>query len=224
MSALVGLPRVSDARLPAVYERAKLQLAECARVDKCKDWSDKAAALASYAKQSEDHTLEKFAMLIRARAVKRCGQLLKEIERPDQGGRPKKNGVGARPVSRVQATDAAGISEHQRKTALRVASIPDGEFETLLDSDTVPTITSLAKKGTKTQAKPLVDLKGRAPAEFQMATHAQGRVRDLAEAAKEMDQDAIVRGLFERERPKLLNHARDLRRWLDHLINALETI
>jgi hypothetical protein len=43
------------------------------------------AALASYAKQSEDETLMKLAMRIRARAVRRCGELLKTFQ--NQGAR-----------------------------------------------------------------------------------------------------------------------------------------
>lgn len=44
---------VSGASLPQTYENAKTALAECASIDECKDWSDKASALASYARMSE---------------------------------------------------------------------------------------------------------------------------------------------------------------------------
>ena len=52
-------------------------------------WADKAAALASYAKQSEDTTLEKAALRIRARAIRRAGELLKAIM-PAKGGDRKR--------------------------------------------------------------------------------------------------------------------------------------
>lgn len=80
---------VGTARLPAVYESAKLALAECSRIDECKDWANKAEALASYARQADDDTLRKTADRIQARAIRRCGELLKEIK-PSNGGRPKK--------------------------------------------------------------------------------------------------------------------------------------
>ena len=89
-SAMVNL-HTSGARLPVAYEEAKSQLAKCATVDECKDWADKAAALASYAKQSQDESLENMAKRIRARAIKRCGELLREIE-PGTGAHLKRDG------------------------------------------------------------------------------------------------------------------------------------
>src|SRR5262245_38639552 len=44
------------AQLPAAYEAAKDALAKCDQVDECKDWADKAAAIASYARQAHDDT------------------------------------------------------------------------------------------------------------------------------------------------------------------------
>lgn len=35
------LPTIRDAQLPARYESAKAAIAECDRVDECKDWADK---------------------------------------------------------------------------------------------------------------------------------------------------------------------------------------
>jgi hypothetical protein len=40
-------------------QRAKAALAVCARIDECKDWADKAEAMASYARQSGDIELRK---------------------------------------------------------------------------------------------------------------------------------------------------------------------
>lgn len=52
-----------SASLPATYEAARTALSECARIDECQGWADKAAALASYAKQADDKQLENMAML-----------------------------------------------------------------------------------------------------------------------------------------------------------------
>ena len=84
------LPSVAHARLPATYDAAKLAISRCARVDECKDWADKMAALGSYAKQSHDESLRKMAERIQARAIERCGELLKELAPENRGGRPSK--------------------------------------------------------------------------------------------------------------------------------------
>ena len=67
---------VENALLPETYKHAVDALARCESLDECKSWSDKAAALSSYAKQADDPELENMARRIRARAVRRCGELL----------------------------------------------------------------------------------------------------------------------------------------------------
>src|SRR5690554_3481448 len=94
---------VASARLPQTYEAAKSALAQCSAVDECKDWADKAAALASYAKQSNDDQLEKLALRIRARAIRRAGELLKQIE-PGYGANQNiKDGSDPNVLTRKQA-------------------------------------------------------------------------------------------------------------------------
>jgi len=93
--------------------------------------------------QARDDTLRKHADRIQARAIRRCGELLKQIE-PAHGGDRRSNG-GHPPIeSRKAAADEAGLSEHQRKTALRVANVPADDFERQVESDSPPTITALA--------------------------------------------------------------------------------
>jgi len=53
----------------------------------------------------------------------------------------------APPKSMAAAAREAGISRDQMRTALRVASIPDEDFERLVESDEPPTVTKLAKIG-----------------------------------------------------------------------------
>src|SRR5438046_9428855 len=74
------LPPINKAKLPATYQSAKVALAECTRIDECQDWADKAEALASYAKQAQDDGLRKMADRIQARAIRRCGELLQQIQ------------------------------------------------------------------------------------------------------------------------------------------------
>jgi hypothetical protein len=144
---LLAIP-TAHAPLPATYEKAKATLAACVRIDECKDWHDKAAALASYAKQAKDDELRQMAVRIQARAIHRAGELLKEIE-PGQGARDGKRQEGdLPPLTRTQAAENAGLSEHQRKTALRIAGLSREEFESAIESFSPPTITELAERGT----------------------------------------------------------------------------
>lgn len=210
---------VADAKLPMVYESAKLALAECSRIDECKDWADKAEALASYARQADDDALQNMAVRIRARAIRRCGELLKEIERPEQGGRPSKiseiNGATDHPVSRRQAASDAGLSKHQQKTAIRVANVPTNHFESVVESDSPPTVTELAKIGTKPQ--PLIDLKGRDPEDFKACTRALGNTERFDEFAEQTCPAAVARGASELARAKLRERAPRIIAWVQQL-------
>lgn len=218
---------VADAKLPVVYESAKLALAQCSRIDECKDWANKAEALASYARQADDDTLRNMAVRIQARAIRRCGELLKEIESARGGnrggGRPSNNGnqkEGALPlVSRTQAARDAGLSEHQQKTALRVANVPVQQFESAVESTTPPTVTKLAEIGTK--PKPLVDLKGRSPDDFAACTRARGATERFDEFAAQTSPAAVVRGASENDKAILKERASRLIEWLLELQKEL---
>ena|GEM_PF-4535316 len=54
--------------------------------------------------------------------------------------------------SRSAAARDAGLSDKQRKTALRVAAVPRESFERQIESDDPPTVTELARQGTKRKA------------------------------------------------------------------------
>jgi hypothetical protein len=68
----------SDAPLPISYAEARAALERCECVDECAEWADRAGALASYARQARDRDLEAVAKRIRARAVRRAGELLEQ--------------------------------------------------------------------------------------------------------------------------------------------------
>lgn len=70
------------------------------------------------------------ATRIKARAIRRCGELLKQIEGAKNQHDAKSRGArGAAPPSRSAAATAAGLSRDQKRDALRVASIPADDFE-----------------------------------------------------------------------------------------------
>lgn len=136
----MNIATITAAPIPATYETAKNALAQCQAIDECKDWADKAAALASYARQSEDLELEKMAQRIRARAMRRAGELLKQIE-PQKGARTdlQPTDGGDSRLMRSEVAKQAGMSERQQVTAVRVASIPEPEFTKQVESANPPT-------------------------------------------------------------------------------------
>ena len=132
---------IANAPLPATYDQAKQALAGCASVDECKDWADKMQALASYARQARDETLLKLAMRIQARAIRRAGELLTTLD--GRGGdRSKSAGGDTFAPSRQEAGSEAGMSKRQQVTAVRVANVPQPDFEAAVEGDDPPTVTT----------------------------------------------------------------------------------
>lgn len=217
---LTTLPSISSAPLPVLYENAKRALAECSRIDECQTWANKAEAMASYARQAKDDGMRKMADRIQARAIRRCGELLKQIE-PSKGGRPSNETQDAA-VQRFTRTDVAteaGLSERQRKTALRVASIPEDAFIAAVESANPPTVTALAKQGT--QPRPLVDLGGIPPEDYRRATEAQGTLRRFAEFCSQYEPRRIAAAFKPHEIPDLRRFVSTIDGWLDRFVTNL---
>jgi hypothetical protein len=57
----------------------------------------------------------------------------------NQGGRPPR-------FSQRQAAKQAGLSKDQEKQAVRVANVPDDDFDAAVESDDPPTVTELAAR------------------------------------------------------------------------------
>ncbi len=132
--------------LPMTYVEAKASLTKCERVDECKQWADKAKALASYAKQMKDQSLENMAQRIRDRAVRRGGELLLQVKASQEHSRLKGR---QSPSSRKAAAKAAGLSIDQAKQMTRTAKVPAEVFENMVEAPKPATVEQLADIGTK---------------------------------------------------------------------------
>jgi hypothetical protein len=220
--AIQNRPATVDARLPVTYEAAQKALAECSRVDECKDWSDKAAALASYARQAKDNTLHNLALRIQARAQRRMGELLKQVPRGDSDGAnllQNRRAATVPPVTRTQVAAGAGLSERQRKTALRVANVPETAFTAAVESPEPPTVTELARMGTSRKAsapEPTVQ-----PADRATASRALGLLRELAAFCAMTDAPAIALACQDPDVAR--GHVEEIDRWLDRFVTRLAT-
>jgi hypothetical protein len=214
------LPSVSNATLPTTYINACNAMAECSTMDECQTWADKAAALASYAKQSQDEQLMKMAVRIQARAISRCGELLKQIDivRGDKSLFVDADGSGSI-VTRKSAAEQAGLSERQQYTALRVAGVPKDEFERLVESDNPPTITKLAELGKKT--RPIVDLQGRDPKAYNRAMHFCGMLRFYLDDLKKYEVSAIIEDLDDKERAKVREYITQIDSIHDQIVTRI---
>jgi len=214
------LPSKNGATLPKKYEAAKVALLECNRIDECKEWGDKAQALASYAKQADDKEMEKTAQRIRARAVRRCGELLKEIEKGH--GKNQNNGGGAptKDLTRKEAATQAGLSKDQAVQSIRVANVSEEDFEAQLESDSPPTITNLAEQGMA-KGVPRYEQLGMTKKAFQAGMYFRGHLADMAEQTTNFDPQDVVDGSTPEERKQILQHIETIDQYLDQLIAKL---
>jgi hypothetical protein len=95
-------------------------------VDAFKQIRDQALAIEVYARQAHNTEAESKACEIQLRAERRCGQLLKQMEK-NRGGRPAENQSHAATGSDTLA--ALGISKTQSARWQQLADIPNAEFE-----------------------------------------------------------------------------------------------
>lgn len=206
-----------NAPLPEMYQAAQRALAECNRVDECKDWADKAQALASYARQADDDTLYKMARRIQGRAVRRAGELLKTFQADPQSNlRQNTNGPrgGGAPTSTQRAAaEAAGMSKDQEVTAVRVANVPEPDFEAAVESEEPPTVTKLADMGKQTAEPPPSAREG-----FYEATHTMGALRRFAEKCNANAPELVARGLLDHELEEARRLVHQVDAWLDRFI------
>jgi hypothetical protein len=83
--------------------------------------------MASYARQSGDREMRVMADRIQARALKRIGELIRQIPKATKWDQKSPEQLSISP--REQARIVAGLSGGQAKDALAIDSIPDGRFE-----------------------------------------------------------------------------------------------
>ena len=96
----------------ALYERAILAINELYKTDEVKEWINRAAAYAEYARQAKDDTMERQAKEIRIRAQRRMGELTIVMERGKRG--PK---TSSSPLITVVSPDPNTTNNLRRSTA-----------------------------------------------------------------------------------------------------------
>lgn len=130
---------------PVNYETARRAIVACSRVDECKEWADRAAALVTYAKRVRDNAMKDAAQRIQLRARVRIGELLLEI--PNAQGKGHK-AVGPAPGSRRQTILLHKLGD-TALTCIAMARVPARMREQLIEASPPVTATMLAGLGTR---------------------------------------------------------------------------
>jgi hypothetical protein len=202
---LERIPIDPNAKLPVTYANAKAAIAECESIDECKEWSDKMAALASYARQSRDDYMLNMAERIKARAMRRCGELLNELA-PAGREAPRKtkaltSGVQPDTTSKAKVAKAAGLSKRHKVTATRIARVPKAEFESAVESGDPLIVTKLAERGKQVQTKAKASTQALA-------------IRRFAEFAGETEATEVVSSVNEKEKSEIIENSAQIVKWL----------
>lgn len=136
---------IKNAKLPLNNLAAKAAIRECANVDQLKDLSDRATAMAAYAKQSGDEQMLNDAKRIILRAKSRLGELLREIPRSralrselsskgKRRGQLKEGKIWVKnPDSRTGVARRLGLSLGQAGTVMRMGAVPENERDLLIE-------------------------------------------------------------------------------------------
>jgi hypothetical protein len=223
---------VQPARFRALshnYQRAVTAINRCLRIDDAKDWANKAKAMAVYAEQMKDEHLFDAAKKIRARAVRRYGELLEEIQ-PAQGANQNiRDGGGPKVQTRKDAAAGAGLSDRQAKTALRVASLPEPIFNAMVEAKKPASVSELAQAGTKTRA-PVVAVAEETPAhgdtrsseEYGAGLKAASAIEAFVTFARAADIALVVRGTRHDTRGALGRRLSEISTWCTKLRGELD--
>ena len=154
------------------YENAKAALAELVAVEDVREFHNKAVAVEAYARQAKDYQLERDAAIARVRAERRCGELLREMEKSKGGippkvvpiseqaqahdvftlsnGKPKANRSKVRPKTLIEM----GISRVQSSKWQRLAKVPEEIFDSVISDPVIRVTGAQILKAAKPESDP----------------------------------------------------------------------
>lgn len=113
------------------YDAARHALCEARKVDEVVDIRDKAEALRLYARQQHDVELEQWVSEIKLRAIRRIGEISRELEKGPSGRASVSLPTAGK--SKTETLKSAGISTSAAHRAEQLASIPTKQFEQCLE-------------------------------------------------------------------------------------------
>jgi hypothetical protein len=181
------------------YDAMCTAIAAAYAVDEVKDIRDKALALEVYAKQAQNIEAERQACEIRLRAERKCGELLRAMDKLK--GRPEKAS------SDVRLSDL-GISHNQSSQWQKLAGVPPDLFEQELQRER-PTTNGIIAAHAQPEPKDKVG-----PA----ALWLWGRLRDFErDGLLDLDPNEVVEGMLGHMQTSTKELAPRVAAWLGRL-------
>ena len=129
--------RIPDAKIPVIYSEACKLLVECRSIDDAHLWSDRADALAAWAKIYSNDTAAREAKALKLYAYRRMGEIAGEL-RPQKRG---SKGAGRGPKSLLMEH---GLNESSARAARALA---------VMSAETFAGMTERANPPAPTQAR-----------------------------------------------------------------------
>lgn len=124
--------------VPVEYEAAVKALTECISLDETKYWSNKADALAAWAKiYRSDETVRK-AKMLKLHAYRRMGEIAAELRPKHNPRKGEGSGKGHLPGPRALLREH-GLSVAEADAARVLSELPTRKFEQLLRNPVSPT-------------------------------------------------------------------------------------
>ena len=136
--------RVSSATVPVKYSAAVKALAACRNIDDAKYFSDKAEALAVWAKIYKNDEAKIEAQRLRLHAYRRMGILAREIRPGGAGSNPGRNrGRGPGVMSVLKGV---GLAPHQASASSAISKLSEKRFGEIMKSVPPPAPGSFSLK------------------------------------------------------------------------------
>jgi hypothetical protein len=123
--------------MPVEYENAVNALQACITLDEAKLWSDKADALAAWAKIYRSDDAARKAQQLKLHAYRRMGELALDL-RPQQRKRRSDGKIMGKKDGPASLLREQGLSSGKEFAATKLARLPQDEFEKLIARDRPP--------------------------------------------------------------------------------------
>jgi hypothetical protein len=219
-----GIKGVKKADLPALYRAAENALAAAKDKDEVKEWDNKAAALASYARQAKDRTLLNYANLIRNRAQRRMNDILKELPKGQRG--PKNNFSPQRTKTRRDAEDDLGMTARERHQTKAIGEMDQSQFDAHNSptAEKVPSPHALATLASRAngRASPKPSPQDPRSDESKMATKLLNLIDEFQHSRRSIRPLLAVKGMTPKELQLCRDQVQAERVWLGKVLEAID--